>query len=160
MIATPFYIRLIIFWKSFLFIAYLHYFIKSSFGFPNLKFDDWLMNFPSTFIESPRKVVLRFLFSIYSRIFWFWFIISPYDFLNCLRFATAIELSPLTRRNLILLTAYAISVLIEILVCESFSMFYRVDLSLDISLVGKVNVDWSSLAPTYSMRSCTISPRI
>lgn len=57
-----------------------------------------------------------------------------------------------------LLTASAIYELIETLVWESFSMLLRVCLSFSFSFGGNFRVESSSLAPTYSIRSWTISP--
>lgn len=157
---APCSIILRIFWKSFLFIAYLQFVIIFYLGFPNLRFEVWLINLPRVFIESARELVFKFFFYISSKIFLFWFIIYAYDFRNCLRLAIAIELSPFTKRNLILLTASAISVLMDILVCESFSILMSVYLSLYFYLVGNVNVESSYFAPTYSIRSCMIYPII
>jgi hypothetical protein len=154
----PCSMMLTIFGKSFFFIAYLQLCTISSFVFPNLTLDVWLMNLPSTFIESAKLAVFKFFFSIYNKMFLFWLMISPYDFLKSFRFPTAIELSPFTNKNFMLLTASAISEFIDIFVCESFSILFNTYLSLSLSLGGNFSVESSSFIPTYSMRSWMISP--
>lgn len=123
--AIPLYIIATILGKSFFLIAYRQCCIIVYFGLPNLTFDVILINLPNIFNESDKFVVLRFFFYIYNIMPAFCVIISLQDRRKLFKLPTAKALYPLTKRNLILLTAYAIYELIDTLVCESLSILPR-----------------------------------